>query len=245
MATIATWGNHKFVVEPSVIQSFTDLKIKGHCNTEDKNNESKEFVTRKSGKPTEISLTVQLNALTGVKDVYGEAMLYVQEADEGKTDYLYLGPSKVLDIKLMLVTAEVQEVIFFPGSGNIWISCSVKLTLKKASKKDGSGSGGSGGKNGYSARVYYSASSGATSSVTAWSSVSYADALKKAYAKVPKNAQWASTKAKQATNQSPALTTAALEAARNRAAKASETKIQTAGLNKYKNNKTILKQDNQ
>ena len=72
------------------------------------------------------------------------------------------------------------------------------------------------GKKTYTARVYYSGSSGATSSVTATSTVSYNDALRKAYAKVPKNAQSASTKKNQATNQSPALTDKALEAARKR-----------------------------
>ena len=69
-----------------------------------------------------------------------------------------------------------------------------------------------------SARVYYSGSSGAVSSVTATSTISYQDALNKAYKKVPGNAQWASTTKKQATNQSPPLTDKALEAARKRVA---------------------------
>jgi len=72
------------------------------------------------------------------------------------------------------------------------------------------------GKKTYTARVYYSGSSGAVSSVTATSTISYQDALNKAYKKVPGNAQWASTTKKQATNQSPALTDKALEAARKR-----------------------------
>ena len=75
----------------------------------------------------------------------------------------------------------------------------------------------------YYARVYYSGSSGAVSSVTGYSNISYQDALKKAYAKVPKNAQWASTTKKQATNQSPALTDKALEAARKRVEESKKT----------------------
>ena len=75
-----------------------------------------------------------------------------------------------------------------------------------------------GGKKTYTARVYYSGSSGAVSSVTATSTISYQDALNKAYKKVPGNALWASTTKKQATNQSPPLTDKALEAARKRVA---------------------------
>ena len=55
--------------------------------------------------------------------------------------------------------------------------------------------------------VYYSGSSGAVSSVTGYSNVSKEDARKKAWAKVPGNAQWASETPKQATNQTPAKTT--------------------------------------
>lgn len=222
---IAKWAKHKLVVTPKVIRSFTDLKIKGQCNTDNKDkDDEKEFVTRKNGKPTEVSFTVELNALTGVSDVYGEAMKYVTEADEGKTDYLYLGGKKVLGIKLMLVTAEVTEVVIFPSKGNKWISCSVKLSFKKASKgkTKGGGDENEGGSNGFTARVYYTTSSGATASVTGWSSVSYADALKKAKAKVPRTASWTgtspkSTKTRQMGETQPTLTAATLEAARKRA----------------------------
>lgn len=65
------------------------------------------------------------------------------------------------------------------------------------SGSDGSGSGGDGGSggsnNGYYARVYYTLGSGASSSVVGYSKVSYADALKIAYKKVPSNAHWAGT----------------------------------------------------
>lgn len=228
---IAKWAKHKFVVTPTLIRGFQDLKIKGHCNVEnkDKDNE-KEFVTRKNGKPTELSFTVDLNALTGVKNVYNEAMKFVSEADEGKTDYFYLGTKKLLGIKMMLVTAEISEVVMFPKTGNKWISCSVKLSFKKASKgktKGGSGGDDEGGSNGFTARVYYTTPSGATGCVTAWSSISYADALRKAKAKVPRNANWTgsrrtSTPAGQMGETQPTLSPEALEAARRRAQQASQ-----------------------
>ena len=46
--------------------------------------------------------------------------------------------------------------------------------------------------NGYSVRVYYCGSSGAVQSVVGYSTISYADARKKAWAKVPGNALHAS-----------------------------------------------------
>lgn len=233
---IAKWAKHKFVVTPTLIRGFQDLKIKGHCNVEnkDKDNE-KEFVTRKNGKPTELSFTVDLNALTGVKDVYSEAIKFVSEADEGKTDFFYLGSKKLLGIKMMLVTAEISEIVMFPQKGNKWISCSVKLTFKKASKgktEGGNGGDDEGGSNGFTARVYYTTSSGATGCVTAWSSISYADALKKARAKVPRNANWSgttrqSTPTRQMGETQPTLSPETLEAARKRAQQASLASAQT------------------
>ena len=84
------------------------------------------------------------------------------------------------------------------------------------------------GKKTYTATVHYSGSSGATGSVSATSTVSYQDALNKAYKKVPKNAQWASTKKQQATNQSPPLTDKALEAARKRVAESQKSNTSTS-----------------
>ena len=197
MADIGVFGNHKFQIKPKLIKSFRDMNIKGECETEDNTSGSQQYVSRKNGKPTEITLTIDLNALTGVKDVYGEAMQWLLEADNGVTSYFYLGPSKILNTQFMLTKAEVTEIVHRPGYGNQWISCSVKLTLKKAAASDsGSGSsGGSGsGSSGYTAKVYYQLGSGASCySVTAWSSVSYADALKKAKAKVPSGATWVGT----------------------------------------------------
>ncbi len=101
------------------------------------------------------------------------------------------------------------------------------------------------GKKTYTARVYYSGSSGAVSSVTATSTISYQDALNKAYKKVPGNAQWASTTKKQATNQSPALTDKALEAARKRVAASqtatTATTVKKPAKTKPKNGAMVLK----
>lgn len=247
MPEIASWGNHKFVVSPSVIQSFKDMSIKGSSETTDKTKDNQKYVERKAGEAAQVSFTVQLNALTGVGDVYGEANTYVAEAMEGKTEYMYLGPSKIIPAKMMLTSAEITEIVFAPGKGNVWISCEVRLTMKQGSaKEDGSpgGGGGGGSGGGYTARVYYSGASGAVQSITVTSQKSYADALKQANAKVPGNALWSGTRKPQAQQtQTPTIT---MSEARKQAAiaagaaivaahKASEGKIQKVGLEARKN----------
>ena len=147
MAQIASWNGHTFEVSAQLIRSFTDLSLKGSCETEDKKSGGQQYVKRKNGKPAELSLTVGLNAQLGVTDVRSEALAYVQEASDGATEYFYIGTKKLIDAKMMLTSAEVTEYATMPANGDKWISCDVKLTFKQASKNEGggSGSGGSGG----------------------------------------------------------------------------------------------------
>lgn len=219
MAEIGRWGGQKFEVKSGYVQGFTGLSVKGSSETEDKESGGEKYVSRKNGKPTEISLTVHLNALTGSKNVRDTAMWFVNNARAGKKDYFYIKNGKLVPCQLMLTEASVKEVKMTNAAD--WICCDVQLTLKQCTKWDGttgggsSGGGGGGGGGGsssgggktYSATVYYSASSGAVQSVTRTSTISYDDALKKAYAAVPSNAQWASTNPQQATNQTPAKST--------------------------------------
>lgn len=215
MAEIGRWGGQKFEVKSGYVQGFTGLSIKGSSETEDKESGSEKYVSRKNGKPTEIGLTVHLNALTGCKNVRDTAMWFVDKARAGKKDYFYIKDGKLVPCQVMLTEASVKE-IEMTNKGD-WIMCDVQLTLKQCTKWDGttggsgsSGSGGSSGGNGggkvYTATVYYSASSGAVQSVTRTSTISQADAEKKAYAAVPSNAQWASTNPNQATNQTTGRT---------------------------------------
>lgn len=144
MATIANWNGHTFEVSPSLIRGFTDMTIKGACETTDKNSDKQKYVERKYGEIPEISMTVGLNAQTGVTNVFKEALEFVQEATEGATAYFYMGSSKLLPAKMMLTQAEVVEIVHMPGQGAKWISCNVKLTFKQGAKND-SGSGTRGG----------------------------------------------------------------------------------------------------
>jgi len=156
MATMANWNGHTFVVSPQLIRSYTELTIKGSCETTTKNTEKQKYVEHKYGEIPEISMTVSLNAQTGVTDVYKEAMEYVQEATDGACAYFYLGGSKLIPATMMLTSAEVTEIVSMPGMGNKWISCDVKLKFQQGSKSDGGGgdSTGSGGSQKESVKTY-------------------------------------------------------------------------------------------
>lgn len=163
MAEIGRWNGHTFTVSPDVIRGFTGLTIKGSCNTEDKKKNKADYVTRKSGKPIEVSITVNLNHALNV-DVRGEAIAFVEEAMLGATDYFYVGTKKLVNCKLMLTDAQVKETII--PLGNTWLKADVQLTMKQADKygriddsssgkkkkgrkkKKNGGKGGKGGKGG-------------------------------------------------------------------------------------------------
>lgn len=145
MAEIGRWNKHIFQVSSNLIRGFTGLTIKGSSETEDKESGGEKYVSRKSGKPTEISITVGLNAMTGC-DVRTEALKFVSEAEAGAKDYFYVGSKKLVTCKLMLTEASVKDTAI-SGNGT-WTSAKVQLTFKKCTKNDGtlgqsSGGGGS------------------------------------------------------------------------------------------------------
>ena len=141
MAEIGRWNGHKFEVSSSLIRSFTGLQIKGSSETEDKESGNQKYVSRKNGKPVEVSFTIHLNARFGC-DVRSEAMSLVSEAIAGKKDYFYVGNKKLVTCQLMLVDATVRE-IGLVNSGT-WTQADVQVTMKQCSKNDGNSGGGSG-----------------------------------------------------------------------------------------------------
>ena len=144
MAEIGRWNGHRFEVSPSTILSFIGLQIKGSCETKDKKKSKQKYVTRKNGKPAEVSLTIILHAAMG-NNVRDEALAFVQEAEAGKKDYFYVGNAKLLTCKLMLVDATVKETEI--GNGSTWVKANVQITMKQCSKL-GNTSGGGGKKKG-------------------------------------------------------------------------------------------------
>lgn len=147
---IARWNGHIFEVSSEVVRGFTGLSITGSTETEDTESGGQKYVSRKNGKPKQITLTAILNAQFGC-DVKAEAMAFVEEATASEKDYFYIGGKKLMECSLMLVQADVSEVAIAPGG--TWVRANVKLTLKQCSKNDGSangsgsGSGGSGTMN--------------------------------------------------------------------------------------------------
>lgn len=141
MGMIANWNGHTFEVSSRLWRSFTDLTVAGGCETTEKNDDYQKYEERKYGNGYTISMTVILNAQTGVSDVYAEAMQFVQEATEGATGYFYMGDTKLVPAQVMLTQAEVTEVVTMPGRGRPWISASVKLTFRQGARGDFSGDG--------------------------------------------------------------------------------------------------------
>lgn len=140
MPEVGKWNSHTFVVSPNVIRSFTGLTIKGSSETEDKETGGQKYVSRKSGKPAEISLTVLLSALTG-NDVRNEALAFVDEARRGSQGYFYVGGKKLVTCQLMLTDASISETQI--ASNGVWVGCKVQLTFKQSGKYDGESGGSS------------------------------------------------------------------------------------------------------
>ena len=141
MAEIGRWNGHKFEVSSSLIRSFTGLQIKGSSETEDKEDGSQKYVSRKKGKPVEVSFTIHLNARLGC-DVRSEALKFVSEARAGSKDYFYVGNKKLVTCQLMLTDATVKEIGLI--NKGTWTQADVQVTMKQCSKNDGASGGGSG-----------------------------------------------------------------------------------------------------
>lgn len=210
---LISWGNHRFFATPGHVRSYKSLQIATTCNTEDEENGGTKYVKKKNDGGYEMKFTAILDKRLGETDVRSAAMALAEDARTGAKSYVYNNGSKLFTPQMMGTGATVKNIVTAPNG--TWISAEVDMTLKQCSKGDGStgsssGSGGGGGGGGYkySVTVYYSGSSGAVQSVTGYSNVSKDDARKKAWAKVPSNAQWASETKSQASNQTKGRTDA-------------------------------------
>ena len=192
-------GTISFFVKPKAIQGMKEISITAAPETEDKENGDEKVTSLKKKGKIKITMTGIMMAALGA-DVEGMSLRAMEAARKGDTGYLYLAGKKMFTPQFMMTKADIKNILF--GLDGKWIQSEVSMELSQCSKYDGSTnppSGGSGFK--YSVTVYYSGSSGAISSVTGYSNVSKEDARKKAWAKVPSNAQWASETKPQATNQ--------------------------------------------
>ena len=203
------WNGHQFYVTPTKVVGYKSLQITASCETEDETNGGNKYVKKKNDGGYEVKFTAILDKRLGVSDVRAIAMHLAEDARTGAKSYVYNNGSKLFTPQMMGTGATVKNIVTAPNG--TWISAEVDMTLKQCSKGDGSSTpetpqGGGGYK--FSVTVYYSGSSGAVSSVTGYSNVSKDDARKKAWAKVPSNAQWASETKSQASNQTQGRTDA-------------------------------------
>ena len=140
------WNNHVFIVSAQQIMSFSDVSIKGSSALESKDDQKTGYVTRKGSEPTELSISLHLNAQAGV-NVRDESMQWVKEAQNGATDYFYVGDKKLIEAKMMLTSAAVSKVEI--AHNGTWVTAEVSLTFKQSNGTTSSGSsGGSGGSGG-------------------------------------------------------------------------------------------------
>lgn len=211
---IVTWsgnGGISFFVKPTKVQGVTEMNIEASANTEEKEENGEKFAKKKTNGAIQITIKAVLNAFLGA-DVQAVATKAIEAARKGDCGYFYSYGKKLYTCQFMMIEAKAQNILM-SGTGK-WVSCELNMTLKQATKAGGgdgggggSGGGGGGGGKGkktYTATVYYSTGSGYTESVTRTSTISQADAEKKAWAAVPRNAHWASLNPKQAVNKDKA-----------------------------------------
>lgn len=225
MAEIASWNGHSFTVSPKLIRGFTGLTIKGSSETEDKTSDGQKYVSRKNSNPSEITLTAELNALTGC-DVKNEALKFVDEARSGAKNYFYMGGKKLITCQLMLTEASVSETTIAPNG--TWISCKVKLTMKQCAKYDGSSSSSSSSSSSGSKKTSTKKTSTTTTKKTTMAAV--AGAVVGAVAAVAKTVTTVVKAASTASKTASALKTAV--AAVNNAKKTSSTTKKTSVVSK-------------
>ncbi len=153
MSVIASWGNHWFRVEKTWVRSISNMEIKASCETDEKTSGGDKYVTRKNSKPTEIKITIPLNAHLGI-NVKKEAKAFLSEAMSGEKGYFYAETKKLFTYQLMLTEATVKNKSFTPKGD--WVHADVELVFKQCSKLDGkipvswnpSGGGGNGNTGG-------------------------------------------------------------------------------------------------
>ena len=136
MGMIAEWNGHSFVVSPSLIQSFRDLKITGSVETKKVTTVgSEQAVAVKNNNARNVTLTAILSTAAGCGDVKGEALNFVEEATNGEEAYFYVGGEKLFICMMMLTKASVGTIEISPGG--VWTYAEVEMTLEQSSKLDG------------------------------------------------------------------------------------------------------------
>lgn len=131
----ARWAEHRFIISSDVIRSFDDLQITGSSEVEKSDEDDQGFYYYKGSNPTEVTMTVKLNAFAGC-DVRSEIESFVMDAKRGTEDYIYVGYKKLFDCMMILTNAVAKKIEFSPSMD--MLSADVTLTFKQGSS-DGLG----------------------------------------------------------------------------------------------------------
>ncbi len=133
MAEIGRWSSLTFLVSSGTVRSFDGLTVEGSVETKDVTNDSIKYVENVARQPTEVSLSVHLDARLG-SDVRDLATTLVSYATWGQEDYFYIARKKLVPYRLKLVKATVNKVQL-AGDGT-WICCDVQMQMKQSGMPD-------------------------------------------------------------------------------------------------------------
>lgn len=132
---IVRFADAVFQVTPSTIRAVESLKITAETDTNNASANQQAYVTKKEGKPAQITFTVFLSASLGV-DVEADLERLLEYARDGRQDYLLIGGRKIIGSLFMLTKCEATDIAMTPGG--MLSSCKVNLTMKQAGPNDGS-----------------------------------------------------------------------------------------------------------
>lgn len=144
----ASFGGFIFEIAEEAML-FSDLKFSGECAVEENTSGTAQYVSRKNGKAGQVSFTAYLNAGLGA-NVRKTALEFEAAARHGQTATLVVGEEALLPYKMILVKAEVSEIVISPTGA--WASAKVALTLRQAGVDGKDGYTGSSGGDGFSTR---------------------------------------------------------------------------------------------
>lgn len=144
----ASFGGFIFEIAEEAML-FSDLKFSGECAVEENTSGTAQYVSRKNGKAGQVSFTAYLNAGLGA-NVRKTALEFEAAARHGQTGTLVVGEEALLPYKMILVKAEVSEIVISPTGA--WASAKVALTLRQAGVDGKDGYTGSSGGGGFSTR---------------------------------------------------------------------------------------------
>lgn len=129
-----TFSGMHFSVAPGVIHMVSNIKLTAEAETEDQTSGGTKYISRKNGKPTQITVNVGLFKQAGV-DVQSVLNGCMQKARDGAVDYVLIGGKRLFECKFMLVKAEASSIELLPNG--TMKSAQIALTFKQSTLNDG------------------------------------------------------------------------------------------------------------